>query len=55
MALARRGNEEAPILGIGLDETLDELAADFVGVLADQGAYGGDDAASPGALSFAIV
>src|SRR5260370_38599865 len=38
MALARRGNEEHRVLRIGLYEALDELAADFVRVLADQGA-----------------
>ena len=52
MALARRGNEEQPVLRIGLDEAFDEFAADFVGVLADQGADGGDDAAAFGAELF---
>ena len=40
------------ILRVGLDETLDEFAADFVGVLADQGADRGDDAAAFGAEFF---
>src|SRR6266481_52281 len=46
MALALRGNEEHGVLRIGVHETLDEFAADFVGVLADQGADRGDHAAA---------
>src|SRR3954468_17576395 len=45
VALARRGKEEQRVLRIGLDEALDELSPDFVGVLADQGTDRSDDAA----------
>ena len=40
------------VLGVGIQEALDEFAADFVGVLADQRADGGDDAAAVGAEFF---
>src|SRR6266481_2230238 len=46
MVLALRGNEKHGVLRIGIHKTLDEFAADFVGVLADQGADGGDHAAA---------
>src|SRR5882762_4286696 len=52
MALARRGNEERGILRVSLDEPLDEFAAHFVRVLADQGTDGGEDAAAFGAEFF---
>src|SRR5438445_7949786 len=52
MAVALRGNEERGILRIGLYKTLDEFAADFVRVLADQGANRGDHAAAFGAELF---
>src|SRR5687767_2194084 len=52
MAGARRRDEETPVLGIGFDEAFDEFATDFVGVLADQGADRGDDAAAFGAEPF---
>ena len=40
------------LLGIGIEEAFDEFAADFVGVLADQRADRGDDAAALGAEFF---
>ena len=52
MAVALRGNEERGILRIGLYKTLDEFAAHFVRVLADQGANRGDHAAAFGAELF---
>ena len=53
MALAlAEGMKNTALLGIGIEEALDEFAADFVGVLADQGADRGDDAAAVGAELF---
>ena len=46
MSGAHRRDEEHGVVGVGLDEALDEFAADFVAVLADQGADRGDDAAA---------
>src|SRR4029077_21181375 len=47
VALARQ--EEQCVLRVGVDETFDELAADFVARLADQGADRGDHAIAVGA------
>src|SRR5215470_10847100 len=44
MSLALARQEEAPMFGIRIEETLDEFGTDFVGVLADQRTDGGDDA-----------
>src|SRR6266478_4122288 len=52
MALALRGSEKHRVLRIGIHKTLDEFAADFVGVLADQGPDRGDHAAAFGAELF---
>ncbi len=52
MAAAFAGLEEPRILGVGVEKTFDEFATHFIGVLADQGADGGDDAAAFGAEFF---
>src|ERR1700722_1921150 len=49
MACAFSGDEEQRVLRVSLDEPLDEFAADFIGVLSDQGTDGGDDAGAFGA------
>ena len=46
------GKEQQRVLGVGLDETLDEFAADLIAGLADQGTDRGDHAAAFGAEFF---
>src|SRR3954464_957608 len=46
---ALAGQEETDVLGIRIEEALDEFAAYLVGGLADQWADRGDDAAAVGA------
>ena len=41
--------KNTPLLGIGIQKTFDEFAADLIGVLADQRADRGDDAGAVGA------
>src|SRR6476469_6823784 len=52
MVLALGGNEKHGAFRIGLEKAFDEFAADFVGVLANQGPDRRDDAAAVGAELF---
>src|SRR5882724_1305223 len=52
VSFARGGKEEHRVVGVLLDEAFDELRADLVARLADQGTDGGHDAASLSAELF---